>query len=129
MGNGSRFRALALLIMVLLAGVVVGWFAHDQARHSRRSKQHGSERLIHRMTDDLGLNATQQDSVRTILDRRRVDIDSLWADAHPRFEAIRSLTNAQIETLLTPAQREKFREGELKREARRREHGRAKAPR
>lgn len=129
MGNGSRFRALALLVIVLLAGVAMGWFAHGKVRHARRAERHGAERLVHRMTDDLGLNAAQQDSVRVILDRRRVDIDSLWADVHPRFEAIRSLTNAQIETLLTPAQREKFREGELKREARRREHGRAKTTR
>jgi Spy/CpxP family protein refolding chaperone len=128
MGNGSRLRAIALLVVVLLVGATAGWFANEQSRRARRGKRHGSERLVQRMAGDLKLSAAQQDSVRAILERRRVDIDSLWADVHPRFEAVRSLTNAEIETQLTPEQREKFREGLRKQDARRGTRGRPEKP-
>ena len=129
MGNGSRLRAIALLAAALLAGAAAGWFGHEKMHRGHRAGRHGPERLVEHLTKELALTAAQQDSVRAILDRRRVDIDSLWAGVHPRFEAVRSLTHAQIEAVLTPGQQEKFREETRKREERRREHGRAKAPR
>jgi Spy/CpxP family protein refolding chaperone len=120
MANGSRFRALVLLAAVLLAGLALGWFANERSRHARRTDRRDPERLVERMTEDLNLNSVQQDSIRAIFARRRADIDSLWADVHPRFEAIRTLTNAEIESLLTPDQRERFREEERRRDERRR---------
>src|SRR5262245_19945306 len=121
MGNGTKVRAVAFLLVVLAAGAAVGWVANDKTRTQRRAHRRNIETVMKRMTKDFSLTQAQQDSVRVIVQRRRSDIDALWGEVHPRFEEIRSLTNSQIEHLLTPEQQEKFREDVKKRDERRRQ--------
>jgi Spy/CpxP family protein refolding chaperone len=121
MANQARLRASLLLAAVLAAGVTLGWFANDEFGGSRRSRPRSTERLVERLTKDLSLTPAQRDSVRVILERRRVDIDSLWTDIHPRFEAVRARTHAEVERVLTPEQQQKYRERNERREKERRE--------
>ncbi len=117
--NGSKLRAIVLLTAVLAAGFAMGFLFHHHDRHSKRGKVRGTDRVVERLNKELQLDAAQRDAVRAILERRRADVDSLSAEVHPRFEAIRSMANTQIESVLTPAQREKFREDLQQREERR----------
>lgn len=126
--NRTRARASLLLLAVLLAGAALGWLANEEFGRSGRDRKRGVEYYVQRLSDDLALSAAQQDSVRVILERRRADIDSLWADAHPRFETVRNRAHAEVERVLSDAQRVKYREGvearRQKREARRAEKSR-----
>jgi small-conductance mechanosensitive channel len=126
---GSRLRAVALLVIVLLAGSAIGWYVADNTHDKRRAARKGTEKLLKRMTQRYDLSSAQQDSIRVILNRRRADIDSLWADVNPRFESIRSATNAQIEAQLKPEQVVTFRERLKAREEKRREREKARGPR
>jgi hypothetical protein len=121
MQNGSTLRAVVLLLTVLAAGAAIGWFAHDKVRDARRANRYNSERVVKRLTNELNLDAAQQKAVLAILDNRRVDIDSLSVDVYPRFDAIRRLANAQIDSVLTPEQSAKFREDVRERDERRAE--------
>jgi len=129
MGNGTKLRAVAFLVVVLAAGAAAGWVANDKTRPQRRLHRRNIETVMKRMTRDFSLTPAQQDSVRVIVARRRSDIDSLWVEMNPRFESIRSLANSQIEGLLNDQQRETFREDVRKRDERRRQRHPERSPR
>jgi hypothetical protein len=120
MANGARWKATLLLAAVLAAGAALGWFGNERLERSKHRGPRGTDRLVERLTKDLGLTATQRDSVRVILERRRADIDSLWSDVHPRFEAVRARTHADVERVLTSKQQRKYREQVETEERRRR---------
>ena len=109
MKNRTQLRASLLLAAVLVAGIVLGWVGNDRLDGSQRYRTRNTARLLEQLTRDLGLTATQRDSVRVVLDRRRADIDSLWSEVHPRFDALRALTYAEVELLLTPEQQRVYR--------------------
>jgi hypothetical protein len=97
----NRARATLLLVAVLAAGAAVGWVGHDRYQKAHPPRRHGVDAIVSHLTQELDLSAAQRDSVYAIITRGRGAIDSLWADAHPRFEAVRSLTHSRIEKLLT----------------------------
>lgn len=78
---------------------------HDVMR-PRDRRRPPMERLIHRQ---LGLTDEQQDRIDRILD-----------DARPRYQAVRDSTRAEIDRVLTPEQRAKWKEIESRLPARRR---------
>ena len=110
MKNRTQLRASLLLAAVLVAGIVLGWVANDRFDGSRRPRTRDTARLLEQLSRDLGLTATQRDSVRVVLERRRADIDSLWSEVHPRFDAMRARTYAEVEMVLTPGQQRVYRE-------------------
>lgn len=118
--GATQLKASLLLAVVLVAGIALGWFANERFDEPRRHRTRGTERLVEKLTKELQLTTAQRDSVRVVLERRRVDIDSLWADVHPRFEAVRTRTHAEVERVLTPDQQIKYRERNEAREEKRR---------
>ena len=46
--------------------------------------------------------------MRQVLDHHRGAMDSLWADVGARMDAMRQAIRADVRTLLTPAQRERY---------------------
>lgn len=105
----SHWVAAGLLTSACFVGGVAGWalngWAAGRARHDR-----DPDATIAYLSKQLGLSAGQQDSVRTILERRRWEMDSLWRDVRPRIDSLRTAMQVEIEEELTPAQRSHFRE-------------------
>jgi hypothetical protein len=73
----------------------------------------------------MGLSATQQDSVRSVLDRHRMEMDSIWRATRPRVDSLRTLMQIEIEEQLTPTQQQRFRELLARHERERRQADRA----
>jgi Spy/CpxP family protein refolding chaperone len=63
-----------------------------------------------RLDRHLDLTDEQRRKIEEILERRHGAMDRLWAEMHPRMRVEIDATNAEIERVLTPEQREKFRE-------------------
>jgi hypothetical protein len=107
----STWRASLLLGAVFAGGAVAGGAVVSHA-HPRPacvgSRGRGTEEFLRLLTDSLALSTTQQDSVRTILERHRPAMDSLWRDIEPRFETLRTSVRSGIRSQLTPAQQQHF---------------------
>jgi hypothetical protein len=101
----DRLRAVALLVAVLGAGFALGWFSHDNARHSRRRGEPREEAMVRKLERELTLTGPQRDSVRAIVMRHHADIRGLWQEMHPRYDSLRAVTRAEIDAQLTPEQR------------------------
>jgi len=105
----SHWVAAAFLTTACVVGGAAGWalkgWASGRERHDRNP-----EATIGYLSKQLGLSAGQQDSVRTVLERRRMDMDSIWRDTRPRIDSLRTAMQVEIEEELTPAQRSRFRE-------------------
>ena len=104
----SKTKAMTLLFAVLLAGGVTGWVAHQLIAPPPRPPSQGVNALVARYAKDLGLDATQQDSVRSILVRRQRETRTIWQEVHPRFEIVRGRARTDIEAQLRPDQKTRF---------------------
>src|SRR5438034_2262700 len=61
--------------------------------------------MVAHLAKELGLSATQQDSVRAVLERHRAEMDTLWHLVHPRVDSLRATIHREINAQLTPAHR------------------------
>jgi hypothetical protein len=102
--------ALALLATAFAAGGAAGWGLRDWALATRETEGRDPQRMVAHLTKQLGLSAAQQDSVRTVLERHRIDVDSVWRVTRPRMDSLRRLMQAEIEEQLTLSQQRRFRE-------------------
>ncbi len=94
--------AAVVVIAAFAAGIVAG-IAGDRLFHRRFARQPLMwAAMIHRLDRHLDLTDAQRKQVHQILERRHA---SLEGRMRQEIEA----TNAEIERLLTPEQREKFR--------------------
>ena len=115
--NGSlRWKAAALLIVCFVGGVVVG-IALDRLTLLRQHRmlpkgglQFASERIAGRLERELNLTDQQRAEVDRILSTRQVRTEEVWKSVRPAVRAEIERTDAEIEALLTPQQRERFHE-------------------
>jgi len=105
----SEALALALLATAFLAGGAAGWGLRSWTA-ARRDTEGTPQVMVARLTKQLGLSAAQQDSVRTVLERHRIDVDSIWRLTRPRMDSLRRLMQAEIEEQLTLSQQHRFRD-------------------
>ena len=133
----SRLVAGLVVVLVLLAGIAIGFFAHQSMAwrhgtpgfgvggpHAGRPgaiKSHMLERLDH----DLKLTPDQHARIDTVLTKREEDLRALMAQTRPQFDSIAARTRAQIQAVLTPEQRDEFAKIVQQMESRRRTRGRA----
>ena len=108
MSEASKTKAMTLLFAVLLAGGVMGWVAHQLATPSQEPAPRGVDALVTRYTRELSLDTAQQDSVRSILERRQRETRAIWLEVHPRYDSVRGRAKSEIEAQLRPDQRELF---------------------
>ena len=107
--QGSKTKALTLLVAVLVAGGALGWFAHEfveKGQHRPRSR--GVDPLVARLTKELHLTSSQEDSVRAIPTRRQREARALWQELHPRYEGLRREAKIDIEAQLTAEQKVRY---------------------
>lgn len=105
----SHWVAAAFLTTACVVGGATGWvlkgWVSGRERHDRNP-----DATIAYLSKQLGLSVEQEDSIRTALERRRMEMDSIWRDARPRIDSLRTAMQVDIEEELTPAQRARFRE-------------------
>jgi hypothetical protein len=109
--NRSQALAGAFLATAFLAGGAAGWGLRGWAGAKRRPGARDPQEMVAHLTKQLGLSRSQQDSVRTVLERHRVDVASIWHATRPRMDSLRRVMQVEIEEQLTPIQRSRF--GEL----------------
>jgi len=118
--NRPHALAGALLATAFIAGGAAGWGLRGWAATRRRSGEENPQAMVAHLTKRLGLSAGQQDSVRTVLERHRIDVASIWHAARPRMDSLRRVMKLEIEEVLTPIQRRRFSELMTRHEQRRR---------
>jgi Spy/CpxP family protein refolding chaperone len=117
-----------VVIAAFLAGVVAGvggefaWLVHNR-RILPRPGGHFAKRLVERLDHELHFDAKQRASVEAIIEAHRKRIDATWSSVRPQVEKEIDATNAEIEKLLSPEQREKFKALQAKMRSRARHVG------
>ncbi len=109
----SRLWVVGALVTTFAAGIVVDWGlrawigAHPGSVWGR-SRRRGADAVVPYLARKLDLTAAQRDSVHAIFERHRCDMAALWRQTRPRFDSLRATIDAEIETQLSPTQRERF---------------------
>ena len=123
----SRLLAVAAVFALFIAGIAVGamgthvfydrHLAHQERPHPGMHRPHMTDRLLHR----LRLTDEQQETIDDILERIHDEASDLRHDLQPRIHALMEHAHEEIEEILTPEQREKFKRF-VERNRRRAEH-------
>ena len=111
--SSTKTIVIASLIVVVafLAGAMAGVFAdHWMMRHGPRGHLgRAAEELMHRrLKSHLDLTDEQDKKIEEIIRRRHQRMTEIWDSVRPHVRAEIDATNAEIEKVLTPEQREKF---------------------
>lgn len=111
----TRWIAVALLVATFLTGMLAGG-AVDRFvlfRQHRLLPTTGARfvaaRVVRVLDRKLDLTPTQEAEIQRIVESRRKEVESVWRAMQPQVRAQLSKTNEEIEAVLTPDQREKFR--------------------
>jgi len=133
--GATRAMAIALLAVVALAGVGLGFAADRLALHSRRGVGGGrrfgpegfggppegrrgrlggmemrrSEGMREQFTRELELTPEQQQRVDAVMRQQTEDFRRLREQMQPRFDSLLVEAQARIDTVLTPSQRDKLK--------------------
>ena len=129
----ARVVAALVVVIALLTGVALGvalgrmllpdW-PHSSSAHRRPGmswsgggRAAGGDRrdFRDRFARELGLSTAQATRVDSIMEHRMAAIESLQREVRPRMRQLVDSTRAQIDSVLTPAQRERFHEMERRR--------------
>lgn len=125
----SRLLVVGVLVAHLLAGVAAGialdrlvlldWGRRPAGEWGmgrrgpwhmgREGAGHMQGRMLARIGQELDLTAEQREQVEAILPRHLAAFDSLRREMGPRLSALLDSTSAEVEAILTPDQRERWR--------------------
>ncbi len=112
--NKTRTAAVVVVIVAFLAGILVGvagdhlYLIHNGRLFPRHAARFAADRLAERLAGELELTPQQKTQVQQIIERHRARIDAVMSNVRPQVRGEIDATNAEIETILTPAQRTKF---------------------
>ena len=110
MPNRSQAWAAALLATVFLAGGAAGFLLRKYTSELPEPRLRDTNQMVAYLTHELGLNSAEQDSVRAVMQRHRAEIETAWRDAHPRFDSLRAIMEAEISVRLRPEQQQRYRD-------------------
>ena len=114
MSNKTRTAAIVLVIVAFIAGILVGvagdhlYLIHNGRLSPRHTARFSADRMAERLAGELELTPQQKTQVQQIIERHRAKIDAIMSNVRPQVRGEIDATNAEIETILTPAQRTKF---------------------
>ena len=138
LSSTGKLRLLSLVVLVgtFLAGSLAGAaFTRvvtadaaepDAVRAPEKQAQPPERKKRRSIFDELGLTPQQDSQIRAIMRQTEPKTDSMWREFHPRIRAVIDSANAQIDSVLEPAQRDqlkKWRQERRERERQRRENG------
>ncbi|HEX8848183.1 MAG TPA: hypothetical protein VF761_01490 [Gemmatimonadaceae bacterium] len=119
----TRGRALALaavvLLLAFLAGAATGVVVerrvlHPQWREARGGRGEGGrerrDEMRARLAKELGLDSAQSAKIDSIFRRHRPALDSVRESMESRLSSVVAQTRREIDSVLTPEQREKMHE-------------------
>jgi Spy/CpxP family protein refolding chaperone len=120
--------ATAALLLAFVAGALAGAaYERIQARDRPRPPR-GPHHFAEMMQRRYGLSDAQERKVDAIVQRRRPRVDSLMATIQPQLRAAYDSTSIEIRGVLTPSQRLKFDQDELRRRRERAQSSASPAP-
>jgi hypothetical protein len=96
-----------ILAVTLAAGIVIG-IIYQRSRipmHAMSATHH----MMQRLTNELGLDPSQQKAVAAIFARRQATVDSTWHELQPQVRAAMDSTMREILDVLRPDQAAKYR--------------------
>jgi Spy/CpxP family protein refolding chaperone len=109
----TKWRAATVILVSVLFGVVIGAVGSHLLFHPHRPPmRHTPEmdaRFIGALDRKLDLSPLQEQQVAAILKRSGADLEVLFRETRPRIRARLTQQDHEIESVLTPEQREKFR--------------------
>jgi Spy/CpxP family protein refolding chaperone len=110
----SRALAVVTVCVLFIAGIAIGALGmhlyYDQQLERRGGPPGMRHRLFARhLHSQLDLTPEQQSTIDDILERSHTRANELRHDIGPRIHAIMERAHEEIEAVLTPEQREKFR--------------------
>lgn len=110
-----RSVALLSVVAVFIVGVAIGivsthLFYAQQFRRPGGPPGLMGRTFVDRLEGHLDLTADQRRQIDAILERSHAKAESLRHEMQPRLEQLFETTGAEIEAILTPEQREKFRQ-------------------
>jgi Spy/CpxP family protein refolding chaperone len=109
----TRSEAALLVIVVFFLGALLGgvgnhvwgervWGQQISAAHPTR------DQMVRSLTQDLQLNAEQQQQLGAIIDDTKSQIRTVYAPADAQREVLRQKGRDRIRAILTPEQKPKF---------------------
>jgi 6-phosphogluconolactonase/glucosamine-6-phosphate isomerase/deaminase len=116
----SQTKARLIVVTVFVIGFAAGALSlnlyEQMTSSSKKTGPHnGTEFLIKRMDERVGLTTDQQDQIKKILDETnekyreiRGELEPRIKDFEPRFNAVREQSRDRIRALLTPDQLPKY---------------------
>jgi Spy/CpxP family protein refolding chaperone len=119
--NSTRRNAILLVAVAFVAGALIG-FAGGRVYSIFHGPMRGpgvelaSRRIIGHLDEELHLTPQQHDQVKQIMDRHHQRMLEISGGVHPQMRQEIDAANREIEALLTPEQREKFRKMRMRME-------------
>jgi Spy/CpxP family protein refolding chaperone len=102
--------AITVLVLTFVAGVATGVFgAHMAILHGGPGAERFPHAMVNRLDHRLDLTDAQRAQVEAIIKRRHAHIDEMWDGVRPKVRAEIESTNQEIERVLTPEQRARFK--------------------
>ena len=118
--SNSQSKARIIVVSVFIIGFAAGALALNLYQKLSRSSSnnmppHGTEFLLKRMNDKVGLSSDQQEQIKKILDETndkykdlRSEMEPRIKDFEPRFNSVRQESRDRIRALLSPDQLPKY---------------------
>jgi hypothetical protein len=108
--SSTRTTAVVVVIVAFIAGGFVGLAADHifLVHHLFFSRGFAAHRIVERLDRELNLTPQQKTAVQQIIERHRARIDAIMGGVRPQVRRELDATNAEIEKVLTPDQRDKF---------------------
>jgi Spy/CpxP family protein refolding chaperone len=109
----TRGEAAILVIVVFLLGALLGGVGNhvwgERVWGKQISVAHPSrDQLVSSLTQELQLNADQQQQLGAIIDETRSQIHAIYTPVDVQRESLRQNGRARIRAILTPEQKPKF---------------------
>jgi hypothetical protein len=118
--TNSHSKARLIVVSVFVIGFAAGALSLNLYQQLTSSKgkdgpHNGSEFLVRRMNEKVGLSSDQQEQIKKVLDETndkyreiRKDMEPRIKDFVPRFDTVRQESRDRIRALLAPDQLPKF---------------------
>ena len=118
----NNAKAALVVVVAFVGGLFVGiagdrlYLIRTHQFFPRRAAEFAEHRLVNRLQRELSLTDQQRVAVERIVAQRHAHVNAIWDSVRPRVRAEITAANAEIEKLLTPDQRTKFRSLQLRTE-------------